>query len=107
MGDAGTASSKAGSDVRREDITRPSWPDYHGKMTPGAMEAGLAAAGAAEVGRTPAPPRIQKIEEGPAPEAAERGKGTGSGTAGPGPLLRRRRHGTPGPPAKRATLVKL
>ena len=55
------------------------------------------AADAAEVGRTPAPPRIQKIEEGPAPEAAERGKGTGSGTAGPGPLLRRRRHGTPGP----------
>ena len=42
--DAGTASSKrtAGSDVRREDITRPAWPDYHGETTPGAMEAGLA-----------------------------------------------------------------
>merc|ERR1719271_35954 len=33
---AGTASSKrtAGSDVRREDITRPAWPDYHGEVTP-------------------------------------------------------------------------
>ena len=54
--DAGTASSKAGSDVRREDITRPSWPDYHGKMTPGAMEAGLADAGDADQNGSPRTP---------------------------------------------------
>merc|ERR1719506_1521567 len=39
--DAGTRSTTR-SDVRREDITRPAWPDYHGETTPGAMEAGLA-----------------------------------------------------------------
>ena len=41
--DSGSGSgSAAGSDVRREDITRPPWPDYHSKKTPGAMEAGIA-----------------------------------------------------------------
>ena len=54
--DAGTASSKAGSDVRREDITRPYCPDYHGKMTPGAMEAGLADAGDADQNGSPRTP---------------------------------------------------
>ena len=57
--DAGTASSKrtAGSDVRREDITRPSWPDYHGEMTPAAMEAGLADTKEDETGSPRTPPK--------------------------------------------------
>ena len=42
--------------MRREDITRPSWPDYHGKMTPGAMEAGLADAGDADQNGSPRTP---------------------------------------------------
>ena len=57
--DAGTASSKrtAGSDVRREDITRPAWPDYHGEVTPAAMEAGLADTKEDETGSPRTPPK--------------------------------------------------
>ena len=54
--DAGTRSTTR-SDVRREDITRPAWPDYHGETTPAAMEAGLADTKEDETGSPRTPPK--------------------------------------------------